>query len=190
MISIFQVVKVRSGYRKDTAWACALTRTKTGFDFHGYNCALDKDFPAFITVINLTNPNNYNLWDTAAAQRIHRVSAVDGDVVKILTPNERYLVYVYNGEAVTIFFGNTEVEFPSQEEINYRISLIPESIGFLKVEHYMREIFSKFSKLPTHFDKLVNLVHERMIRDNLEYTLPNVSNSFISVVDDAAASIR
>lgn len=185
MFSLFQVVEGR----KDTAQACTPVRTKTGIDFCGYNCAVDESLPNYISVVNLTNPNNHNLWSIGAAQRIHRVSAVDGDTVMILTPEERYLVYVYNGEAVTIFSGNAEAAFPSQEEINYRISLIPESIGLLKVEHYMREIFSKFSKLPTHFDTLVNLVHERMIRDNLEYTLLNVSNSFISVVDDAAAAI-
>ena len=184
MISLFQVVNGR----KDTTWASTPTRTKTGIDFFGYNCSVDESLPNYISVVNLTNPNNHNLWDTSATQRRHRVSAVDGDTVMILTPEERYLVYVYNGEAITIFSGNAEAAFPSQEEISYRISLIPESIGFLKVEMYMNELFAKWPGLPNDFDFLVEVVYKHMKKYELECTLQNVQESLSACIRNAFAA--
>lgn len=186
MIAIFQVVKGR----RDIAWACTPTQTKTGIDFCGYNCAVDESLPNYITVVNLTNPNNNNLWDSAAAQRIHRVSAVDGDTVMILTPEERYLVYMYNGEAITIFSGNSETAFPSQEEIDYQISLIPESIGRLKIEMHMNELFAKWPGLPNGFDFLVEVVYKHMKKYELEYTLQNVQESLSACIRESFEKIK
>lgn len=183
---------LKSIHGKRHAGVCPYFRnqSKIVFDCHEYS--LNEYLPTEIKVVNLTHPNiHHTLLDNSETQGRYRVIAENDHLLTIETELERHVVIIYNQEVVSLFLGDQNMSWPTQEEIHERISLIPEKIGRLLIQKYMNELtqhigrISLFDSWPhTDLNGVIERIYHRMIQDGLEFTYKNVGATLINLIED------
>ena len=116
--------------------------------------------PNFVKVENLTSPNHTE-EPTAHFLNSGFVKAKDGDVLTIETDESRFVVFLHKLRAYTLFSGDTQMEWPTQEQMEQRVVEVVEAVNREFVEDILEEFERKLGiESFNNFEQIVDFIME------------------------------